>query len=81
MTGLRDRARRMLSSVRLRLLVLALAPLIILMPLLLLIGMARWTADYDALLIANVESDLRIADQYLTRMMENASGQLQAPWL
>jgi two-component system, NtrC family, sensor kinase len=77
-TGLRDRARRMLSSVRLRLLVLALAPLIVLMPLLLLIGMARWTADYDALLIANVESDLRIADQYLTRMMENASGQLQA---
>lgn len=56
-------------SVRLRLLTLALLPLIVLMPMLLLLGMTRWTADYDDVLIANVESDLRIAEQYLTRIM------------
>lgn len=58
-----------MSSVRLRLLILALLPLIVLMPLLLLTGMTRWTADYDKVLIANVESDLRIAEQYLARLM------------
>lgn len=58
-----------MSSVRLRLLILALLPLIVLMPLLLLMGMTRWTADYDKVLIANVESDLRIAEQYLARLM------------
>ncbi|WP_205912128.1 sensor histidine kinase [Salipiger aestuarii] len=68
----------MLHSVRLRLLVLALVPLIILMPLLLTIGMARWTADYDDLLIANVESDLRIAQQYLNRLMEGAGADVAA---
>ncbi|MDA7426719.1 sensor histidine kinase [Thalassococcus lentus] len=60
----------MLTSVRLRLLTLALLPLIVLMPLLLILGMTRWTADYDEVLIANVESDLRIAEQYLARIME-----------
>ncbi|MGH1412560.1 MAG: sensor histidine kinase [Pelagimonas sp.] len=58
-----------MSSVRLRLLILALLPLIVLMPLLLLLGMTRWSADYDKVLIANVESDLRIAEQYLARLM------------
>ena len=58
-----------MHSVRLRLLILALAPLILLMPLLLLLGMTRWTSDYDKVLIANVESDLRIAEQYLARLM------------
>ena len=58
-----------MRSVRLRLLVLALAPLVLLLPALLLLGMARWTADYDELLIAKVESDLRVAEQYLTRIM------------
>lgn len=65
-----------MSSVRLRLLVLALAPFAVLMPLMLVLGMARWTADYDALLIANVESDLRIAEQYLTRLMTETQDDL-----
>lgn len=64
-------------SVRLRLLVLALAPLIILMPLLLLLGMTRWTADYDKVLIANVESDLRIAEQYLAQIMTGTGEDLK----
>lgn len=58
-----------MSSVRFRLLIMALLPLIVLMPLLLLLGMTRWSADYDKVLIANVESDLRIAEQYLARLM------------
>lgn len=67
-----------MTSVRLRLLVLALAPLTILLPLLLVFGMARWTADYDKVLIANVESDLRIARQYLTRLMAGTGEDLTA---
>lgn len=74
-----ERPRRALArapSVRLRLLVLALAPLTVLMPLLLLLGMTRWTSDYDALLIANVDSDLRIAEQYLARIMTTTGDEL-----
>jgi two-component system NtrC family sensor kinase len=63
-------------SVRLRLLVLALSPLMVLMPLLLVLGMTRWTADYDALLIVNVESDLRIAEQYLARILTTTGEEL-----
>ncbi|WP_136441737.1 sensor histidine kinase [Pacificoceanicola onchidii] len=63
-------------TVRLRLLVLALAPFIVLMPLLLLLGMTRWTSDYDKVLIANVESDLRIAEQYLARLLDETGGDL-----
>lgn len=65
-----------MTSVRLRLLVLALAPLVVLMPLLLLLGLSRWTSDYDELLIANVESDLRIAEQYLARLMAGTGDEL-----
>ncbi len=65
-----------MTSVRLRLLVLALAPLVVLMPLLLLLGLTRWTADYDKVLIANVESDLRIAEQYLARIMAGTGEEL-----
>ncbi len=64
-------------SVRLRLLVLALAPVTVLMPLMLVLGMARWTADYDKLLIANVESDLRIAQQYLDQLMRQTGDELK----
>ncbi|MGP6085755.1 sensor histidine kinase [Antarctobacter jejuensis] len=70
------RGRRPATSVRLRLLVLALAPLTVLMPLLLILGMTRWTSDYDAVLIANVESDLRIAEQYLARIMDTTGDEL-----
>lgn len=70
------RGRGPALSVRLRLLVLALAPLVVLMPLLLVLGMTRWTSDYDALLINNVESDLRIAEQYLARIMKTTGDEL-----
>ena len=67
-----------MNSVRLRLLVLALAPMVLLMPLLLFLGMTRWTADYDKVLIANVESDLRIAEQYLSRIMGVTGDELRS---
>ena len=67
-----------MTSVRVRLLILALAPMVVLMPLLLFLGMTRWTADYDEVLIANVESDLRIAEQYLSRLMVETGDQLRA---
>ena len=41
----------------------------VLMPLLLLLAVNRWSANYDNLLITNVQSDLRIADQYLQRIL------------
>jgi len=66
-----------MTSVRLRLLFLALAPLVVLMPLLLVVGMTRWTSDYDKVLIANVESDLRIAEQYLARIMDGTGEELR----
>ncbi|MEL6585403.1 MAG: cache domain-containing protein [Pseudomonadota bacterium] len=67
-----------MTSVRLRLLVLALAPLVLLLPFLLWLGMTRWTADYDELLIAKVESDLRIAEQDLRRILTSAGNDLAA---
>ena len=67
-----------MNSVRFRLLILALAPMVVLMPLLLFLGMTRWTSDYDEVLIANVESDLRIAEQYLSRLMVQTGDELQA---
>lgn len=65
-----------MTTVRLRLLILALLPLIVLMPFLLWLGGTRWTADYDRVLIANVQSDLRIAEQYLLRIMEGTGSEL-----
>lgn len=67
-----------MTSVRLRLLILALLPLIFLMPLLLLLGMTRWNSDYDKVLIANVESDLRIAEQYLEQLMNGTGRDLSS---
>lgn len=67
-----------MKSVRLRLLVLALLPLIVLMPLLLVLAKTRWTADYDKVLIANVESDLRIAEQYLGQILEGTGRNLSS---
>ncbi|MEM7043551.1 MAG: cache domain-containing protein [Pseudomonadota bacterium] len=58
----------MLRSVRWRLLVIALLPLIVLLPLLLGVTMLRWINRYDDLLIAKVASDLRIAEQYFGRI-------------
>ncbi len=67
-----------MNSVRLKLLVLALAPLVVLLPLLMLLAMTRWTSDYDELLIAKVDSDLRIAEQYLGRILAGTGAGIAA---
>ncbi|WP_172327428.1 cache domain-containing protein [Mangrovicoccus sp. HB161399] len=46
------------------------------MPFLLLLGMTRWTGDYDKVLAANVQSDLRIAEQYLSRLLARTGDEL-----
>ena len=48
------------------------------MPLLLTLAMARWNADYDAVLIAKVESDLRIAEQYLGHLQTGSAENLRS---
>ena len=67
-----------IRSIRLRLLTMALLPLMVLMPLVLFLGMARWTSEYDKILIANVESDLKIAEQYLGRILSVTSANVQS---
>jgi two-component system NtrC family sensor kinase len=67
-----------MTSVRLRLLILALLPLVVLMPALLAVAIGRWSANYGALLITNVESDLRVADQYVQRILSTTGGDVTA---
>ena len=67
-----------MTSVRLRLLILALLPLVVLLPLLLALAVGRWAANYDELLIRNVESDLRIAEQYLDQILETTGRDVAA---
>lgn len=67
-----------MKSVRLRLLILALLPLMVLMPLLLGLAISRWSANYDDVLIANVESDLRIAEQYMQRILVTTRGDVES---
>ena len=57
-----------MRSVRLRLLTLALLPLVVLLPVLLGVTMWRWIDKFDDLLISKVASDLRIAEQYFTTL-------------
>lgn len=59
----------MKRSVRLRLLVLAILPLVVLLPISLAVTMLRWSDKFDDLLIEKVASDLRIAEQYMRRIV------------
>lgn len=67
-----------MKSVRLRLLVLALMPLIVLLPLFLGAVMVRWADKFDELLISKVASDLRIAEQYLQRILKVSEDEVKA---
>ncbi|WP_458722320.1 sensor histidine kinase [Shimia sp. W99] len=69
--------KKLLRSVRLRLLTLALLPMVVLMPLMLMWGINRWSSEYDNILIANVEGDLRIAEQYLGRILARTGANVQ----
>lgn len=65
-----------MKSVRLRLLVLALLPLVVLLPVLLVVTMLRWSEHFDGLLISKVASDLRIAEQYMQRIVTRQGNQI-----
>jgi len=69
---------RLFGSVRIRLLVIALLPMLVLLPLLLGGTTLRWTGRIDDLLITKVNGDLTIADQYLKRLLENSGERLDA---
>lgn len=57
-------------SVRFRLLAIALLPMLVILPLLLGIAIARWNEKFNATLISKVNGDLTIAHQYLARILE-----------
>ncbi|MEP3300004.1 MAG: cache domain-containing protein, partial [Pseudoruegeria sp.] len=67
-----------MNSIRLKLFFLALAPLTVLLPLLMLMAITRWTSDYDKLLISKVNSDLLIAEQYLGRILADTGTSVAA---
>ncbi|SIT18674.1 sensor histidine kinase [Paracoccus saliphilus] len=69
---------RLLRSVRVRLLVIALLPMLVLFPVMLGGAMLRWSNKMDNLLIVKVNSDLTIADQYLQHLLENSVERLDA---
>lgn len=74
--------KRLLSGarvpVRYRLLAIALLPTLVILPLLLGATMLRWNQKFDGVLISKVRSDLTVAHQYLSRILENTSEHLQA---
>lgn len=65
-------------SVRVKLLVIALLPMLVLLPLMLGTTMVRWSGKVDDILIAKVNGDLTIADQYLARLVEASGERLDA---
>ncbi|MEL7254241.1 MAG: cache domain-containing protein [Pseudomonadota bacterium] len=67
-----------MRSVRLRLLIIALLPLMVVLPLLFGITMVRWIDRYNDLLIAKVASDLRVAEQYFGRIEATQAAEVSA---
>jgi len=70
--------KHLLSSVRIRLLVIALLPMLVLMPLILGGSMQRWAGKIDDILITKVNGDLTIANQYLQRLLDSSGERMAA---
>ncbi len=66
------------GSVRLRLLAIALLPVLIVMPALLALATFWWSNEFDQLLISKVNGDLTIARQYLNRIMERSGEEIRS---
>ncbi len=66
------------TSVRGRLLAIALLPTLVVLPVFLAITAYNWSSRFDNLLIAKVNGELTIAHQYLSRILESSSLQVQA---
>lgn len=70
--------RRPRLPVRYRLLAIALLPTLVVIPVLLGATMLRWNAKFDGILISKVRSDLTVAHQYFSRILESTSDDLTA---
>jgi signal transduction histidine kinase len=66
------------KSVRVRLLAIALLPMLVVMPLFIGLVVVNWSSRFDKLLIAKVNGELTIAHQFLTRLRERSSERLDA---
>lgn len=65
-------------TVRYRLLAIALLPTLVVIPVLLGATMLRWNAKFDGILISKVRSDLTVAHQYFSRILESTGDDLTA---
>jgi len=65
-------------SVRTRLLAIALLPTLVILPLFLGFTALNWARRFDDLLIAKVNSELTIANQYLSSILENSGLTVEA---
>jgi len=65
-------------SVRTRLLMIALLPMLVVLPLFLGAVVTNWSARFDKLLIAKVNGELTIAHQYMSGLLERSGEQVQA---
>ncbi len=70
--------RRRGASVRMRLLSIALLPTLVIMPLFFIVTAINWSSRFDNLLIAKVNGELTIAQQYLSQLLENSDLRMQA---
>ncbi|MCP4208023.1 MAG: HAMP domain-containing protein [Shimia sp.] len=66
------------ASVRMRLLAIALLPTLVIMPLFFIVTAVNWSSRFDNLLIAKVNGELTIAQQYLSQLLENSDLRMQA---
>ncbi|MCS0502018.1 sensor histidine kinase [Ancylobacter mangrovi] len=71
-------APRQGRSIRFRLLAIALFPTLVILPLFLGITIIRWNDKFNSLLATKVNSDLTIAHQYFSRLVDNTGEHLQA---
>lgn len=69
---------RLFRSLRVRLLVIALLPMLVLLPMMLGSAMIRWSGRIDDILITKVNGDLTIAEQYLGRLVDVSGERLDA---
>ncbi len=72
------KASRFWQTVRGRLLIIALLPMLVLTPVLLGITMQRWLMRTDQILNARVTSDLTVGRQYLGQLMQNTARDIAA---
>ncbi len=61
-----------------RLLAIALLPTLVIMPLFFIVTAVNWSSRFDNLLIAKVNGELTIAQQYLSQLLENSDLRMQA---